>query len=530
MAASTVIETISNQVQDELPRIVHEAFPALDPVYKYIDQTFIGVELGGGDDISYKWQVNHLFSSGLAGRIIPASPYGQATLSNNYYTPMKFLNTTLSTPFPAALTGAHAGVSKRTLALHMNTGNMAIPTAWMQYDKLSAAHIKQVGMDIKALGEQRALLEAVSFFSDRSYGSHVLGKCAISGCAAGASDYEAVITVTGGRIGYFRPGMMVDLLADSSGPQYGAATDGTDVLNTSYNAGAYVPIVITAVDFLAKTITVAATDGTTKMTTASGGIGGTGHVAVESNTAAFWIVLGYTGQDTNQQYWPLVSWGLEDWIKSSGILFQTGLNAGGVNLSNATLAATQPYQPQFKSQVVAVSAALTDTVLNSYVGGYIDAYGDAAPDTILTTWGVTLKYIQAPNASGLDRMLFERTGKALSVHGGFSEVEFSFNGRNMKWMISSLCLPGYLYGLKFRDGNVKRYVPPRLGGSDDRIGSEVEFLAPVTGLNGIFMPMYEYTTAAPVAAVQMPFWQYRLIAPIDVRAIKLTGLTEATMV
>lgn len=485
----TILETLSNQVQDELPQVVHESLPGMDPVYKYIDQSYIGVESHETANMGYRWRVNHLYSGGMAGLIQPANPEGPDLEDTDQTQDVKFLDADHSnlTPFPNALESPHSSVIKRTLTLHRQTGNHAIPVEWMQMDKLSAAHVKQVAMDIRKLGRNRAYMEAMSFYQNWSNNYPVMGQ--VDGSWTADSNYQYTATIENGRIAFFRPGMMVDVYSDSSGVN--SKTNGSNNL------------VVVKVDYVNKQITLA--------DHASAAINGIGL------TDDDWIM--WKGAGT--QYRPQCTWGLENWIKSSGYLFQSGSAAGGISLSS---------HPHFASQVVAVNAALTDTVLNGYVGGFIDAYmSDVVPDTIITTWGATLKYIQQPNGSGLDRMMFERTGKAMSVHGGFSEVDFSFNGRNMKWMISSMCLPGYLYALKLGGGNLKRYVPPMIGGKgDSRIGNEIQFLAPVAGHSGIFMGIVN-SNGSPMSAVQLPFWQYRLIAPIEVRGIKLTGLTEATM-
>lgn len=487
---ATIIDTLTNTVQDELPRVVHESFRGLDPVYEKIDQTFNDVSAAAAD-MGYKWQVNHLFSGGLAGLIYGANPLGPDINTNTYYsTTNMFIDSTDTdlAPFPTATEAPHAYVTKRTLALHMNTGNFSIPVSWLQMDKLDLAKVKQVAMDIEAIGKLRALMEVISFYAQVANGYKVLGQ--INGTPSTPSPYKtSTFAIVDGRIAYFRPGMMVEIYTNSSGPN---ANIGTNKLMVSH------------VDFLDKTITV--TQGGSLSDTAIDG-----YASIAKNA---WVLL--KGHTT--QYRPMVTWGIQDWIKSSGYLFQTGASSG---FSLTTY-------PHFSSQVVSVGSALSDSALNGYVGGFIDAYGDAAPDTIITTWGVTLKYLQAPNSSSLDRMLFERTGQPLKVTGGFAPVEFVFNGRKMTWMVSSYCLPGHLYGLKTGGGNIKRYVPPRVGGSDSRIGAEIEFLAPVGGHSGIFKIAHN-GDGASLNLLEAPFWQYRLVAPIDVRSIKLYSLTEATM-
>jgi len=82
--------------------------------------------------------------------------------------------------------------------------------------------------------------------------------------------------------------------------------------------------------------------------------------------------------------------------------------------------------------------------------------------------------------------------------------------------------------MKLNNGNIKRYVPPPIGGKDARIGSEVEFLAPLGGHSGIFMIARD-SEGQVMNLVEAPFWQFKLMAPIDVRGVKLYNLTEATM-
>jgi hypothetical protein len=525
MATTTVLEELSLQVQDELPRVVQESFPGLDPIYKYIENTAMNVESAETANMGYRWHVKHTYEGGLAGLIQSSNPEGPSIMDKAYMDGTagegpRFLSSSSAelTPFPSAVESPHAGVHTRTLALHMNTGNFSVPITWMQSDKLSATHIKQVAMDIAAIAKLRAYHEAVSFFNHNVAGLHVMGQIT---SIATYGTYSITVGIGKGRIGYFRPGMMIEIVNDTSGtPQFGTATDGTDRRNILYSTEAVIPVVVSKVDYLNKTITISPVgSGPILQVASAAGSNGT-IVAIEVGD---WIVWkGAYGASTAASYWPLVSWGLNDWIKgeSTDYLFQTGPTAGGMYLGD---------YPHFASQVVAVGGALTDTVLNGYIGGFIEAYGDAAPDTILTTWGVTLKYIQSPNATGLDRMMFERTGKALDVKGGFSEVSFSFNGKDMRWLISNLVLPGYLYGLKLRGGNIKRYTPPKLGAGDSRIGNEVEFLADVGGGKGIFKIAHA-SDGSSMAMLEAPFWQYRLIAPVDVRSICLTGLTEATMI
>jgi hypothetical protein len=82
--------------------------------------------------------------------------------------------------------------------------------------------------------------------------------------------------------------------------------------------------------------------------------------------------------------------------------------------------------------------------------------------------------------------------------------------------------------MRFSGNNIQRYGPPRIGGTDATMGPELEFLATLGGHTGVFM-VARSSTGAPQDLLEAPFWYYELLAPTDPRGLKLTGLTEATM-
>lgn len=493
MATSTAITALDNLIREELPATIEESLPMIAPTYKYIKQTSLGVQRND-NGIGRGWEVIHLFGTGVAGLIQNANPAGPAFEDNAEYYPGRILSGTDLTPFPSASAAPHAGTLKRTLSLHMSTGNFSVPVTWLQADQLSASQIEQVVRDIKAVGDLRAQTEAISFFMNSN---NVL--CQIDNLSTAGTSYLTFTVKSGtGRTAYFRPGMMVDILADSTGtPQFGTATDGSDRRNY---ASTYYPLIVSDVDYIGGTITVASIDNT--------------NISGLSIADDDHVIL----RDCNTASREMRTWGLEDWIKSSGQILGGAATAQALDLDTYS---------QFKSQVKAVNGPLTDTVMNSYIGGFLDAYPGNSLDTIITTMGVTLKYLEQPTLYN-QRMFYDRQGKALDVHGGWDDVKFSFNGRSFNWLISPLCMSGRLYATKFAGGNVRRYVPPRIGGTDSRVGSEVEFLAPLGGHANIFM-VGRSSAGAPQAMLEAPFWQYCLIAPMDVKSVKLTGLTEATM-
>jgi len=295
------------------------------------------------------------------------------------------------------------------------------------------------------------------------------------------------------------------------------ATTGAEVKNYEYGETDYVILIITSVDYLGKAITVKAINSVD-----GGGMdfewAATGDAFSVEPVADDWIVMAKSTR-YNSGSRPQLSWGLNDWIKSSGyILGGSSSNAAALNLTT---------YPQFKSQVKAVNGPLTDDVINGYIGGYLDAYPGETLDTVITTQGVQLKWLQQPGLYN-NRQNYERTGKALSFKGGWSQIAYEFGGRTYEWIMSPMCLSNTLYALKFGGDNIQRFSPPRLGGVEASMGPEIEFLAPLGGLSGVFM-ISTASTGAPQDLLEAPFWYYNLIAPSDPRAVKLENLTEATM-
>ena len=523
------IAALDNLVREELPMMITEAGPAIAPVFDKIKRTALGVKSQTGLGRGYK--VIHLYETGVAGLIESADPLGpemdtitgtQTKLLDQRYgiaSPIDGL-----TVFPKATESPHMGDIKRELVLHKVVGNFSLPAAWMQAELLNAAQIKVVARDMKAVAKLKAIYEASSFFSHsviNSAGSgatnQVLGR--VSAIAEVGSTNYIKITVdeTYGRIANFRQGMRIDLVADSSGVlQEGTGTTGEDVRNYEWNAASYCQVIITSVDYLGKAFTVKAINSVTGVQ-ATYDEGATGDWVQSGYPVAAddWIVIAHTSRVSNR---PQFSWGLNDWIKTSGVILGGASNAAALDLT---------LYPQFRSQVKAVNGPLTDDVINGYIGGYLDAYPGETLDTVITTQGVQLKWLQQPGLYN-NRQNYERTGKALSFKGGWSQISYEFGGRTYEWIMSPMCLSNTLYAMKFGGDNIQRFSPPRLGGMEAKMGPEIEFLAPLGGLSGVFM-IARASSGAPQELVESPFWYYNLIAPRDPRAVKLTGLTEATM-
>jgi len=522
------IDALDNLVREELPMMITEAGPAIAPVFDKIKRTALGVKKQEGLGRGYK--VIHLYETGVAGMIESADPLGPTmeTITGTQTRMLDITPTTLTSGlsiFPDATKSPHMGDIKRELTLHKVVGNFSIPAAWKQADLLNAAQIKKVARDMKAVAKLKAIYEASSFFShsaESNDGSttgvnQVLGRISAIEEVGTTEYFKITINEEYGRIANFRQGMQIDLVDNSAGVlQSGTATTGADVLNYEHTNSDYVLLLVTGVDYLGKSITVKA------INSVDGGQmdfdwSGSGDAFSAQPIADDWICVAHTSRVVNR---PQLSWGLNDWIKGSGYIM------GGSSGSQALDLTTYP---QFKSQVKAVNGPLTDDVINGYIGGYLDAYPGETLDTVITTQGVQLKWLQQPGLYN-NRQNYDRTGKALSFKGGWSQISYEFGGRVYEWIMSPMCLSKTLYALKFGGDNIQRFSPPRSGGTEASMGPEIEFLAPLGGHSGVFMVARDpATTGAPMDLLESPFWYYNLIAPTDPRAVKLTGLTEATM-
>jgi hypothetical protein len=519
------ISALDDFIREELPRVIYESLPNVMPLVRYVDQTTDGVTRSG---IGRGWQVIHLYGTGVAGSFEYSEPGGPAMVdlsagaSGQQVGILNFGTGGDLLPFPNANQSPHTSSLKRSLYLHLMTGNFSVPATWLQADALDSSQIKMVARDLKAVGESRALVEAVSFHCHSAtaasgYEVDVLGRITAATEIGSTNFVKLTIDETYGRINAFRVGMSIDIVATSTDTlQDGIATDGTDVRNYA-SGGVWVKLYVTDVDYLGKTVTVAGVNTTTGAQAAYDGTNGwygSGSVVPASGD---WLVLARCSRYVAATR-PMFTWGIEDWMKSSGTIMGGAANADALDLDVFS---------QFKSKTQAVSGPLTETVMNQYIGGYLDSYPGSDIDTLLTTMGVTLKFLEQPMLDS-NRQVFDRTGKSLNMKGGWSDVGYSFNGREMRWIISPLCLSGKMYGFKLGGGNLKRYVPPSVGGKDARIGGEVEFLAPLGGHSGIFKIAHG-STGASEGVLEAPFWQYNLLAPVDPKGIILTSLTEATM-
>ena len=513
MAVSTyTMDALDNFTREELPSVIRESLPKLDPVQRMLQTFSMGVNRSS---IGRDWEVEHLFGTGVAGLINNADPRGPAMYNSDEHMQSLVLDSTSAAmaPFPNPASVPFTSSLLRVLKLHRCVGNFSVPITWLQGEALGANQIRQIQRNVKKVGENLALQEAISFFMpSNNCLCQIDNLTEDAGTTTAAASSTFTVKAGTGRTQYFRVGQMVDIIDDVSGtPQFGTAVDGTDRLNYVTTYG-YTPLIVSDVDYLSGVITISSVNDTDISSNGN-------YVATIADDD--WVIL----RDNHTASREMRTYGIEDWTASSGQI----LGGSGTLGNRLNPALDLDTYSQFKSLVSAINAPLTETVLNAKVGGFIQAYPGMNLDTIITTMGVQMKYLEQPSVYGNATMFWDRDGKALDYQGGWDTVGYSFAGRRYNWIVSSMCIGQRLYVEKFGEGNIKRYIPPRIGGSDATIGSEVEFVVPLATKGGSIFKLAHNSSGQTMDLLEAPFTEYVLVAPEDVRGIKLTALTESSL-
>ncbi|GAI03774.1 unnamed protein product, partial [marine sediment metagenome] len=149
--ATDAITALQNVIREELPKTINESLPKVAPIFSDIITTSVDVTRSKTDTasgIGRGWQVIHLYSTGLAGLIQNADPAGPGFIQETAPADPKQshlmnMGTGASNVaiFPVAERAPHTATMKRTLTLHMITGNFNIPITWLQADALDATQI-----------------------------------------------------------------------------------------------------------------------------------------------------------------------------------------------------------------------------------------------------------------------------------------------------------------------------------------------------------------------------------------------------
>jgi len=468
---STTAAALADLVKEELPPGIRETLPELDPVFTEVIQTSQEVVR---DLIGSEWKIRYNLETSLAGGVKWVSPGGGTVNLGSVAEPLRqSLVWGTQQSFPTAAESPAVGNIRLTLSMAKLFGNFYLPEDVFASDELSSSVVREVVRNIKGVAKRVAQQNIVWFYLPST------GElCTVSGISSYSGKAEITFTPDNGRIRWFYNGMVVD------------------VYNQDFttNRTSDFAVVVDNVDYLNKTVRLVRPDGTAFP---AGFVNGDKVVAKDCYSSG-----------------KLGPYGLDDWTKSSGALFDA---SSGVNVSNYS---------QFKSLVSDISASLTESTLAEKMGQFVDAYG-LYLDTVITTRGVTQGFMEQPTF-GKGEFIFNRQGAPLNFVGGWSKVGFVYDGRNYQWLISPYMREETLYVVKLGGKNLKRYVPPNVPqmGSRADFGGEIRFLAGLGGGSGIFK-LAHTSAGATQPMVEAPFISRCQMAPEIVMGIKLTSITES---
>ena len=368
-------------------------------------------------------------------------------------------------------------------------GNFFLPHQIMRSDQLNSSIGSVIAKNLQGVSKLLAQQEAALFYrtEDTAKALGDVGDISAT-CANKSGDTSAIIwTISGtdssGRVHRFLPGMLIDIY------------NSTTKVNTDYK------LAIDDVDPINDQVTIRRIDGGTFQVT-------------DIDDDYLVVIAGSYGVAPHS---------MASWIKNSGTLF---------NIDLSKHSAFKSYIPS------AESAALTENLLNTRYYKMGEAYPGHWCETAITTNGVLVGLINnLDNASAVTdqavtgRMRYDRNDEALMVEAGWEGFKYRFAGRPVTVYPSTYCEPGYWYGLKLADRNLRRYVPPGIPGAktDGRIGNEVEFVAPIGGSGSIFKHAHLAGSGGTSDFVEAPFVRQWQILPEDPRSIMLSGITEVSV-
>lgn len=488
---------------EDLAPGIREATIALDPTFQDILDDNISAYRD--ENIGRNWKIIHTFQTSVAGTVKAEANMEGDTVAygaNAQDASIVWSNASKSnlSTWQNISYGVAPGAIQRTIALKRWKINLFIPIDLYRSDQLSAAVGKSVAMTLKGTAKNVASQRANMFFTPDATHKYI-GKVdstftAADNTTVGGHTNRHFIAFTvdssTSRIRRFQPGMMVEFRDASN--SYALLNNATDSR-----------VIIRKVDPVNSTVYAEHIDSTKNWAV---------------SVAAGDIVVLAQSYASSTGYGPS---GLETWLKAAG----AGVTAFGLDFAEF---------PQFGSYVKAFSSPqiLNEQVMRKYVGGFMDQRGpDEWPDTCLTTAGVLADYVGEFDGRGTvysGLRTYDSQGKPINVKGGFAAgPAFSYDGHEIGFRTGPLVQPTVAYIYKFRQ-NIRRYTPPMLpkaGSMSEMRDGDVEFVAPLLGFNGIFMPVTVDDSPAPY--VQAPAEMCEEYCPEVLQGIKLSNLTEFTV-
>jgi len=217
--------------------------------------------------------------------------------------------------------------------------------------------------------------------------------------------------------------------------------------------------------------------------------------------------------------------GLESWIKT-----QYSDTLYGISLARI---------PQVKSLEYVLSGSgdyLTESLLNDLIGFFMNQYGPSKMfDVLLTSNGVLNGFFRnlmhwSGSPTGMQAQLaqnVDRNGKAAKWRTGWDELVVSYRGKSFTLMDDPFLRKSTMYGIKSRDGNLRRLVPPRIPGSGSKSDfTDVEFIAPLGGSDSIWKHAHS-SSGSTTDYIEAPFVVTKQHFMLDPCCLVIRNLKES---
>ena len=400
-------------------------------------------------------------------------------------------------------------------------GNIFLDESVLLANELRATIADVVAREMRRTTRRFTRSMARSFYALNAAGTgsvdNVLGVIGTLHVDPDDSDSDLVDTNTqikfnlsAGRLRNFQVGDFIEIWNGAGTERLHGSDTSDEALNLSYDS----MLVVDSIDLLGGTIIAR--------------LHGGGDFSAEVSTGDLVIAMRDTslGDDTEPLNTtpPIAPYGLNDWIKGSGTLFNER-STTGISLTT---------YPQFSSVTATISDTLTEQALNQFYARFWDAYsGRVELDTAITTIGVIIGYL-----AGLDgQYSIERQNMVARTKAGwkgFSYMEGA-SGREIDVRISPNVESGAWFSLQIGGGNIKMYTPPPIPGTkpDSRFGQFARFANLGSGLFKHYHGSGAITGSAQAGLHgrttelrEAPWHAYVNIVPDEVNGMKLSSITE----
>ncbi len=488
-----MLTTLGDLFQEDL-------VPGIANQLNTIDQTYARVvessETVIYDQISKNYQAKHTFLRSLGGAIRAGSPLGPDMISGTGAA--NIINA--HDGYPGVMDSPLPGIANYYITIAKLRGNTVMNLAMLRANKLDT-----VG-DYPAITLQQTAFNVAHSMVVGWYinDSAQVIKLDATGTGAAVAISGNTVTYTGptatgaiiGRKQRIKPGMQYDVWYGDATMSVCLTRNGWAMLSSNVDLFSSATIDLY---FQSNTDAVAAQAyGTT------GDVWLVPYSALPNRAAA----------GLNTSIWPC---GFQSWLRATGTMFGS---FGDLDVTT--------YGSMFKSYAVTVSAALTETKLNQYLKTFIEATG-VRLDTMIITDGVLVSLLDSygADASSTIVRLPRGEGNAADIALGWDSLKYRYDGQLIDIHTSTLQDAGAVTIMKAKDGNLCRYKPPSVPGTEASVPGfmgDIEWLGQFVG-DTIWMP-----STAPgggkTDGVEAPFDYLVQHAAKEPRGIALASVTE----